>query len=317
MVFGITLLDLKSTLNDSNNLLSNWKDTDESPCGWTGISCYPNSQTVRSINLPYMQLGGFISPVVARLTRLQRLALHQNSLHGLIPKEIAKCSELRALYLRGNYLQGSIPTDLGNLSSLTILDLSSNSLNGAIPSSLGRLTRLRNLQVNKPCHTSLGFPVILPHAESDEVAAVPNKRPSHYVKGALIGAVSTVCVAILLVLAIFFWVRLQSKKERDAKKYKEVYKQSRKETGTKLITFHGDLPYPSCEIIEKIESLTEEDIVGSGGYGTVYRMVMNDCGVFAVKKIDRSREGCDRVFERELEILGSVKHINLVNLRGY
>lgn len=152
------------------------------------------------------------------------------------------------------------------------------------------------------------------------------------------------CVAILLVLFIFFWVRLQSKKERDAKKYKEVYKQSRKETGiepsvyqltrslinfcfidtkscdflgTKLITFHGDLPYPSCEIIEKIESLTEEDVVGSGGYGTVYRMVMNDCGVFAVKKIDRSREGCDRVFERELEILGSVKHINLVNLRGY
>lgn len=44
---GITLLDLKSTLNDSNNLLSNWKDTDESPCEWTGISCYPNSQTVR------------------------------------------------------------------------------------------------------------------------------------------------------------------------------------------------------------------------------------------------------------------------------
>lgn len=44
---------------------------------------------------------------------------------------------------------------------------------------------------------------------------------------------------------------------------------------------------------------------------------MNDCGVFAVKKLDRSREGCDRVFERELEILGSVKHINLVNLRGY
>ncbi|XP_017249699.1 LRR receptor-like serine/threonine-protein kinase FEI 1 [Daucus carota subsp. sativus] len=347
---GITLLDLKSTLNDSNNFLSNWKITDESPCGWTGISCYPNSQTVRMINLPYMQLGGFISPVIAKLNRLQRLALHQNSLHGLIPKEIAKCSELRALYLRGNYLQGSIPADLGNLSSLTILDLSSNSLNGAIPSSLGHLTRLRSLnlstnffsgeipdvgvlskfrntsfignldlcgrQVNKPCHTSLGFPVVLPHAESDEVAAVPSKGSSHYVKGALIGVMSAVSVA-LLVLLVFLWVRLLSKKERDAKKYKEVYKQTRKETGTKLITFHGDLPYPSCEIIEKLESLTEEDVVGSGGYGTVYRMVMNDCGVFAVKKIDQNREGCDRDFERELEILGSVKHMNLVNLRGY
>lgn len=88
-------------------------------------------------------------------------------------------------------------------------------------------------------------------------------------------------------------------------------------TGTKLITFHGDIPYPSCEIIEKLESLHEEDIVGSGGFGVVYRMVMNDCGTFAVKKIDGSRKGSEQVFERELEILGCIKHINLVNLRGY
>ena len=88
-------------------------------------------------------------------------------------------------------------------------------------------------------------------------------------------------------------------------------------SGTKLKTFHGDLPYTSSEIIEKLECLTEEDVVGTGGFGTVYRMVMNDCATFAVKRIDRSREGCDEVFEMELEILGSVKHINLVNLRGY
>lgn len=109
-----------------------------------------------------------------------------------------------------------------------------------------------------------------------------------------------------------------SKKERTVKKYTEVKKQKEpSETSKKLITFHGDLPYSSTELIEKLESLDEEDIVGSGGFGTVYRMVMNDHGTFAVKKIDRSRQGSDRVFEREVEILGSVKHINLVNMRGY
>ncbi|CAN6585219.1 unnamed protein product [Malus baccata var. baccata] len=118
-------------------------------------------------------------------------------------------------------------------------------------------------------------------------------------------------------LLTFLWVRFLSKKERVAKKYTEVKKQVNQEASTKLITFHGDMPYPSSEIIEKLESLDEEDVVGSGGFGTVYRMVMNDCGTFAVKRIDRSREGCDQVFERELEILGSIKHINLVNLRGY
>ncbi|XP_012080199.1 LRR receptor-like serine/threonine-protein kinase FEI 2 [Jatropha curcas] len=346
---GLTLLEIKSTLNDSRNVLGNWLDTGESPCKWTGISCDPSDQRVSSINLPYMQLGGIISPSIGKLSRLQRLALHQNSLHGIIPNEITNCTELRAVYLRANYLQGGIPSDIGNLSHLTILDLSSNMLKGAIPSSVGRLTRLRHLnlstnffsgeipdfgalstfgnnsflgnldlcgrQVQKPCRTSMGFPAVLPHAASDE-AAVPTKRSSHYIKGVLIGVMATMALTLAVLLA-FLWICLLSKKERAAKKYTEVKKQVDREASTKLITFHGDLPYPSCEIIEKLEGLDEEDVVGSGGFGTVYRMVMNDCGTFAVKRIDRSREGSDQVFERELEILGSIKHINLVNLRGY
>ncbi|KAL4351528.1 hypothetical protein GQ457_06G037070 [Hibiscus cannabinus] len=346
---GLTLLEIKSTLNDRGNCLGNWLATDETPCNWTGISCFPNLQSVRSINLPYMQLGGKISPSIGKLNRLQRLALHQNNLHGLIPNEITNCTRLRALYLRANHLEGGIPSNFGSLSLLTALDLSSNLLKGAIPSSIGRLTRLRYLnlstnffsgeipaigvlntfgnksfignsdlcgqQIHKPCRTSLGFPAVLPHAESDETA-VQTKRSSRYIKGVLIGAMSTLAV-MLVVLLTFLWICLLSKKERDAKRYTEVKKQVHQDMSAKLITFHGDLPYPSCEIIEKLESLDEEDVVGSGGFGTVYRMVMNDCGTFAVKRIDRNREGSDQVFEREVEILGSIKHINLVNLRGY
>ncbi|KGN63649.1 LRR receptor-like serine/threonine-protein kinase FEI 2 [Cucumis sativus] len=346
---GLTLLEIKSTLNDTKNVLSNWSPADETPCKWTGISCHPEDSRVSSVNLPFMQLGGIISPSIGKLSRLQRLALHQNGLHGYIPNELANCSELRALYLRANYLQGGIPSNIGNLSYLTILDLSCNSFKGSIPSSIGRLTHLRNLnlstnfffgeipdigvlstfgnnsffgnqglcgrQVNKPCRTSLGFPVVLPHAESDE-AAVPPKRSSHYTKGLLIGAISTAGF-VLVILVVFMWTRLVSKKERTAKSYMEVKKQKNRDTSAKLITFHGDLLYPTCEIIEKLEALSETNVVGSGGLGTVYRMVMNDSGTFAVKKIDRTQDGPDQVVERELEILGSIKHINLVKLRGY
>ncbi|KAI3766795.1 hypothetical protein L2E82_16868 [Cichorium intybus] len=344
---GLTLLEFKQALNDTKNTLSNWVNNDATPCQWTGITCHPSDQRVLAINLPYMELGGFISPSIGKLTRLQRLALHQNSLHGQIPNEISKCVELRAMYLRANYLQGGIPSNIGNLSLLTILDLSSNTLRGAIPPSLGHLTRLKYLnlstnffsgeipnfgalsnfgnnsyignldlcgqQIHKPCKTSLGFPAVLPHAASDE-AAVP-KHSSPYMKGVLIAALTALGLA--LVLFVFLLVYTLSKKERAAKKYVVVKKQVHQETSTQLITFHGDLPYPSSEIIEKLESLDEEHIVGAGGFGTVYRMVMNDCGTFAVKRIERTREGRDQAFERELEILGSVKHINLVNLRGY
>ncbi|CAJ2664485.1 unnamed protein product [Trifolium pratense] len=349
---GQTLLEIKNTLNDTKNVLSNWQEFDESHCAWTGISCHPgDEQRVRSINLPYMQLGGIISPSIGKLSRLQRLALHQNGLHGIIPTEITNCTELRALYLRANFFQGGIPAGIGNLSFLNILDVSSNGLKGSIPSSIGRLSHLQVLnlstnffsgeipdigvlstfqknsffgnsdlcgrQLEKPCRTSLGFPVVIPHAESDEAAVPPTtKRSSHYMKAVLIGAVATLGLALIITLSLL-WIRSTSKKERAAKKYIEVKKQVDPSASAKLITFHGDMPYTSSEIIEKLESLDEEDIVGSGGFGTVYRMVMNDIGTFAVKRIDRSREGSDQVFERELEILGSIKHINLVNLRGY
>lgn len=104
---GLTLLEIKSTLNDTRNMLIDWQPSDESPCTWAGISCHPQDQRVISMyatpifhfhfphwvfdliclyskcfcmfcigfcsNLPYMQLGGTISPSIGKLSRLQRL----------------------------------------------------------------------------------------------------------------------------------------------------------------------------------------------------------------------------------------------------
>ncbi|KAJ6705828.1 PROMASTIGOTE SURFACE ANTIGEN PROTEIN PSA, partial [Salix purpurea] len=87
--------------------------------------------------------------------------------------------------------------------------------------------------------------------------------------------------------------------------------------GASIVMFHGDLPYSSKEIIKKLETLTEEHIIGSGGFGTVYKLEMDDGSIFALKRIVKMDDGFDRFFERELEILGSIKHRYLVNLRGY
>lgn len=87
--------------------------------------------------------------------------------------------------------------------------------------------------------------------------------------------------------------------------------------GASIVMFHGDLPYSSKDIIKKLETLNEEHIIGIGGFGTVYKLAMDDGNVFALKRIVKLNEGFDRFFERELEILGSIKHRYLVNLRGY
>ncbi|GMQ02553.1 hypothetical protein CsSME_00048721 [Camellia sinensis var. sinensis] len=69
--------------------------------------------------------------------------------------------------------------------------------------------------------------------------------------------------------------------------------------GASIVMFHGYLPYSSKDIIKKLETSNEEHIIGSGGFGTVYRLAMDDGSM---------NEGFDRFFERELEILGSIKH---------
>lgn len=43
---GMALLEFRSTLNDSKNYLSNWNDSDDTPCKWIGITCNPQDQSV-------------------------------------------------------------------------------------------------------------------------------------------------------------------------------------------------------------------------------------------------------------------------------
>jgi serine/threonine protein kinase len=88
-------------------------------------------------------------------------------------------------------------------------------------------------------------------------------------------------------------------------------------SGSSVVLFHGDLPYSTKDILKKLDTMGDDNIIGSGGFGTVYKLTMDDGNVFALKRIMKINEGLDRFFDRELEILGSVKHRYLVNLRGY
>ena len=70
-------------------------------------------------------------------------------------------------------------------------------------------------------------------------------------------------------------------------------------------------------VLQKAVKLKPQDIIGSGGYGTVYKLVLDDMSTFAVKKLTRGGLGRDMGFERELQTLADVKHRNLCALRGY
>ncbi|CAI5463095.1 unnamed protein product [Closterium sp. Yama58-4] len=57
--------------------------------------------------------------------------------------------------------------------------------------------------------------------------------------------------------------------------------------------------------------------IGRGGYGSVYKAVLKDKTVVAVKRLDVVSDQGDREFIREVELLSRVHHRHLVNLLGF
>ncbi|KAJ0634431.1 putative protein kinase RLK-Pelle-SD-2b family [Helianthus annuus] len=57
--------------------------------------------------------------------------------------------------------------------------------------------------------------------------------------------------------------------------------------------------------------------VGSGGFGTVYKGVLRDKTVVAVKKITALGSQGKKEFGTEIAIIGNIHHVNLVKLKGF
>ncbi|KAG8386494.1 hypothetical protein BUALT_Bualt03G0154400 [Buddleja alternifolia] len=90
-------------------------------------------------------------------------------------------------------------------------------------------------------------------------------------------------------------------------------------TGGKLVMFRSARikSLKPNMFLKKTTKLNNKDIIGSGGYGTVYKLVINDSISFAIKRLNRLSAEQDRGFERELEAMGDIKHRNIVTLYGY
>lgn len=74
------------------------------------------------------------------------------------------------------------------------------------------------------------------------------------------------------------------------------------------------------QIVEATNNFSEIHLIGTGGYGSVYKATLSTGEIFAVKKIHTIEdEGCmnELVFNREIEALVQIRHRNIVKLFGY
>lgn len=132
------------------------------------------------------------------------------------------------------------------------------------------------------------------------------------------------------------FVAMESRKRRKKKKGAEldVYIDSRSQSGPvnaswKLTSVQEALSINFATFEKPLRKLTFADLlaatngfnndslIGSGGFGDVYKAQLKDGTVVAIKKLIHVSGQGDREFTAEMETIGKIKHRNLVSLLGY
>jgi hypothetical protein len=120
-----------------------WNMTSD-PCYWSGVTCYPHTESVSQIAIENSDLSGVLDfGSVCMVKSLLVLSLAGNKIYGTIGEEIGKCKQLTHLYLNGNNFSGSLPDSLSHLGDLKRLEISDNNFSGELPD-LPRISGLKN-----------------------------------------------------------------------------------------------------------------------------------------------------------------------------
>ncbi|MQL71993.1 hypothetical protein Taro_004322 [Colocasia esculenta] len=266
------------------------------------------------------QFSGSIPACIGELAKLEKLELQDNMLSGDIP--FGSWPALTELNLSGNRLTGQIPGGLGDLPVLTYLDLSENCLTGGIPQRLADL-RLNsfNLSGNEltgqiPAGFALAafLPSFIGNPGLCSDADLPSIRScsSTYRKVVSRSNQAVLCIAAVLFaggmtfLCGFLWVQVNRGRRLVGKGG------GKPRPPWKLTSFHR-VGFNEAEILD---CMTEENLIGSGSSGRVYRARLKTGQTVAVKRLwSGAREPeAERDFRAEVETLGRVRHGNIVKL---
>ncbi|XP_020572251.1 probable receptor-like serine/threonine-protein kinase At4g34500 [Phalaenopsis equestris] len=93
---------------------------------------------------------------------------------------------------------------------------------------------------------------------------------------------------------------------------------SRSKAGAEMIAQIGwGRWFTFAELDAATSGFADWNVIGEGGYGVVYRGVLPDLSVVAVKNLLNKKGQAEKEFKVEVEAIGRVRHKNLVGLVGY
>lgn len=311
------------------------------PCNFTRVyggkiqPTFNHNGSMIFLDISHNMLSGTIPKEIGEMYYLYILHLGHNNISGNIPQELGKMKNLNILDLSNNRLQGQIPQALAGLSLLTEIDFSNNYLSGMIPET----GQFDTFSATKFQNNSGLCGVPLPPCGADSGAnADALHHRSHRRQASLAGSVamgllfSLFCVFGLIIIAIETRKR-RKKKEAAIDGYIDGNGNSHSGTANNvswkltsarealsinLATFEKPLrKLTFADLLEATNGFHNDSLIGSGGFGDVYKAQLKDGSVVAIKKLIHVSGQGDREFTAEMETIGKIKHRNLVPLLGY
>ncbi|XP_051139900.1 receptor protein kinase CLAVATA1-like [Andrographis paniculata] len=251
-----------------------------------------NLKKLLKVNLSYNALTGEIPGSIVNSPHLTFIDLSKNSLCGGIPRSVSELQNLNVLNLSRNRLEGEIPGEIGQMNSLTVLDLSYNDFSGRRP-----ITGLLKAFDDR---FFVGNPKLCSPRSTDCPTAVTPPHESHKKHTPKVAVITIVLVTVSLLL-LGAWILLRRR-------------QLEKSRTWKLTVFHK----LDFRVEDILECLKDENVIGKGGAGIVYRGAMPNGIDVAIKRLRGHASSCnDRGFMAEIQTLGSIRHRNIVRLLGY
>ncbi|XVF70465.1 hypothetical protein PTKIN_Ptkin11bG0163700 [Pterospermum kingtungense] len=123
--------------------------------------------------------------------------------------------------------------------------------------------------------------------------------------------VSTMVIIVSVVLVLFVWRKKHRKKGSMGWLSENSYKYENKKEDL-------DLPlFDFTTIAHATDNFSPKNKIGEGGFGSVYKGILEDGQEIAVKRLSKGSTQGDNEFKNEVEQIAQVQHRNLVKLLGY
>ncbi|GJV55538.1 receptor kinase-like protein Xa21 [Tanacetum coccineum] len=262
---------------------------------------------------------GSIPDAIGNLSLLLRLYLDSNRLEGKIPSSLGNipstlgaCTSLSFLSLEGNLFKGIIPSSFKSLRGVAKLDLSHNNLSGLIPKFLEEFSLERlDLSFND---FEGEVPVLGIFANTSEFSVLSNRRlcgglvelglpkcketKIHKKRFPLFVIAILIASTLLTILCLVFgWFKKKSKEQTSQSSRKEQF-----------------LKVSYNQLLKATDGFSEANLIGLGGFSSVYKGILNDEEFVAVKVLRLQNRRAYKSFLAECEVWRNIRHRNLLKI---